>query len=793
MPNHVVDDERNIPQPQSLHENHLVTENLQDDELSDSNVFVCPSSLKSSIDAVTACLLWVVERYPEKDFQTCTNSSVLTQNTSNDTEQKNAIFDVEFGNQLAQKTQCVDSIQEIEVESTQASNQVITPAHNHEAENNQVITPAYSLEVNGNQASNTTALTQNYNDIALAQSRGDSALEFVVNLVKECLEKHQPFARTLLACKGILRRFGVKISKISPSSLQKEYGYGASQFGWAYAFSAATSQDRYWLCGNNTEAHLTCTYGKRKALWPAEKTQNFRRSAVAHHFVPSNDVMSANVGAGADMVVDSSATDVAPLNSSALPKTFQGTALHIINSNMQNQGVLEGNNHFGFTGLVDVLTSKQKVASVIEGNLHTQKTKEVAFDPNLPHHNIALVGEQAENEHSSSALAHATLGMANLIGMPMYDVTGASFVSSHQSMKSLAEEHAEDEQKTPLVAPSKQQSSASHCFATSSESQLLSKKESCMSQNNNQQSLSATSGALSKLQALNYYMQQHDFQLDSVCEDNVLEQKSDLLSNATHQERTNIVKQQDQLQTVNKRKALFAQDFGIDDDASQRRDFAAAFKVGELDQVFLKLKERSGHQDWLDNTAQAPVVTRLALHICGRWMQRRCHQAQIVAPNNIQDSEMEIYYDTVILLIQTMTFAMRVDEKINPQERQALYEFCLNLFGSQITSIRGEVDRCLTMPMDISNLVQKIHYAEEKLDMFVLSAVILEGSGFISDGYLENLAACLEIDPSLQRLLRQRAKYLVDLGKEGFNFDDLDRLYLENRAAVSAIFRSDEG
>lgn len=233
------------------------------------------------------------------------------------------------------------------------------------------------------------------------------------------------------------------------------------------------------------------------------------------------------------------------------------------------------------------------------------------------------------------------------------------------------------------------------------------------------------------------------------------------------------------------RRVLFAQDFGIQEDAQQQQNYAAAFKVGDLETVFEQIKEHSNSQDWGEKLNYAPLVTKLAVHICSRWLKRRCSKVGIFAQHDVQESEMEIYYDTVCLLIQTMVFAMRADFKVNANERQVLYDFCLSLFGSQITNIRGQIDLCLTMPLELSSLLPKISYAEERLDIFILSAVLLNNDGLIYDGYLDNLAATLDIDPSLARSLRYRAKNLIELGANGIEFKELDRLYSENRLVVA--------
>lgn len=701
------------------------------------------------------------------------------------------------------------------------------------------------------------------NDVEMAndqelRKRVDSALEYVSSLVKFQLDKHQPLFKTLWSCKNLLRSLGIKVCKVAPKNLRYLNFAGSAQPSWAYALSSSNSHDLYWLCGmpNDYISHGTKSNDVDYAV---------AQCVALGYSVQGEAANPKPLGAYADTIfegcLDSPAEHISSVGA-------LGASADCISEALDSPyGGEASNNAKKF-----VMGWHSESVEFQENECGSQS--EVAFDPNLHHHNIALVGESNNQNGASSILSQAALGMANLIGLPIYDAVGMETFVNRQcqesadhpkiersqtdyaqsnraqtdgsqsdrgqtdcfqlnpSQNSRAQNNCSQNEKKQMDVQQSTGLGQTHCIATSGEQQPFLQKEQCMAQHKDS-IFNRSSDALLKLQSFNEFLAKKDNELkaktldqqntdcdaeklthqsnsvrsdisaphvvstpqdlsaeNTVLADKALNRSSEPTHNFTPAEsnmQTSSKKSTDKKASYGQRKSLLAQDFGIAEDAQQRRNFAAAFQVGDLELVFQEIKERSVHQEWLESLGHAPIVTRLALHICCRWIQRRCNQVQMLAPHEIQDSETEIYFDTVSLLIQTMTFAMRVDENIDPQERQVLYDFCLNLFGSQITNIRGEVDRCLTMPLDVNTLVDKIHYPEESLDIFMLSAVILDGCGFISEGYLESLAACLKIDPSLQRYLHYRAQNLLSKGASGVDFKELDRLYVENLAGVSAL------
>lgn len=154
------------------------------------------------------------------------------------------------------------------------------------------------------------------------------------------------------------------------------------------------------------------------------------------------------------------------------------------------------------------------------------------------------------------------------------------------------------------------------------------------------------------------------------------------------------------------------------------------------------------------------IATILAYGIFRQWLQRR--RAQLLRPEGIQvETSESVFYHTAMLLIQNMVFAMRADGSIDSSEHQALIEFCSAVFNNQIKNIRGEIDRMLTIDLDPELLVKQVRFPEESIDMYLIAAVMLDGNHILEQGYLEGLAACLGIDPSLRRNLDQRAHELI--------------------------------
>ena len=150
----------------------------------------------------------------------------------------------------------------------------------------------------------------------------------------------------------------------------------------------------------------------------------------------------------------------------------------------------------------------------------------------------------------------------------------------------------------------------------------------------------------------------------------------------------------------------------------------------------------------------------LAYGIFKQWMRRR---ASVLRPDGtLEEANESALYDTVLVLLQTMIFAMRADGRIENDEHQSLVDFCSSVAPKSLfNNIRGEIDRLLTIDLDPALLAKKVRFPEESLDIYLLSAVFLNNSHFLELGYLENLAACLGIDPSLRRSLDDNAHKLI--------------------------------
>ena len=159
-----------------------------------------------------------------------------------------------------------------------------------------------------------------------------------------------------------------------------------------------------------------------------------------------------------------------------------------------------------------------------------------------------------------------------------------------------------------------------------------------------------------------------------------------------------------------------------------------------------------------DRHAQTAAV--MAYGMFKQWMRRR---SAVLRPDGLLEEGNEaILYETVLQIIETMIFAMRADGRIETDEYNSLIDFCQTVIPRQLYSnIRGEIDRLLTIDLDPSLLAACVRYPEESLDMYLLSAVMLHNSHFLELGYLENLAACLGIDPSLRRNLNDSANKIV--------------------------------
>lgn len=143
-----------------------------------------------------------------------------------------------------------------------------------------------------------------------------------------------------------------------------------------------------------------------------------------------------------------------------------------------------------------------------------------------------------------------------------------------------------------------------------------------------------------------------------------------------------------------------------------------------------------------------------------QWMRRR--SALLLPDGSLEEGNEATLYEVVLLLVQTMIFAMRADGRIETKEHNSLIDFCRDVVPKQLyNNIRGEVDRLLTIDLDPELLAKQVKYPEENIDIYLLSAVLLSNSHFLELGYLESLAACLGIDPSLRRNLDDNARSVI--------------------------------
>ena len=160
------------------------------------------------------------------------------------------------------------------------------------------------------------------------------------------------------------------------------------------------------------------------------------------------------------------------------------------------------------------------------------------------------------------------------------------------------------------------------------------------------------------------------------------------------------------------------------------------------------------------NKREAQPADIMAFGMFKQWMRRR--SALLRPDGTLEEGNEATLYEIVLLLVQTMIFAMRADGRIETNEHNSLIDFCFSVVPKQLyNNIRGEVDRLLTIDLDPELLAQKVRYPEENIDIYLLSAVLLNNSHFLELGYLESLAACLGIDPSLRRHLDDNARTIV--------------------------------
>lgn len=154
------------------------------------------------------------------------------------------------------------------------------------------------------------------------------------------------------------------------------------------------------------------------------------------------------------------------------------------------------------------------------------------------------------------------------------------------------------------------------------------------------------------------------------------------------------------------------------------------------------------------------VPAIVAYGIYKQWMMRR--RSLLARPNEVigETSEM-VFYTTALLLVETMVYAMRADGRIDQDHFQSLRDFCQAVFSNHINNVRGEIDNLLTIHLDPYSLASKVRFAEESLDIYLLSAVMLSTHNPLEQSYLEMLSACLGIGPSARRELDRRAMRML--------------------------------
>lgn len=150
---------------------------------------------------------------------------------------------------------------------------------------------------------------------------------------------------------------------------------------------------------------------------------------------------------------------------------------------------------------------------------------------------------------------------------------------------------------------------------------------------------------------------------------------------------------------------------------------------------------------------RAKFIALYAIDVFKRWQKRRLNRFN----NRLcsKDEFVSLYQECALLLIKTMVYAFRVDNKIEQDEFKSLNNFYKQILGS--LDVRGIIDGMLTEILDPLYIKEKIAFHEEALDIYMLSALILTQGEILDINYLENLAAVLNIDPTSQKKLDERA------------------------------------
>lgn len=158
-----------------------------------------------------------------------------------------------------------------------------------------------------------------------------------------------------------------------------------------------------------------------------------------------------------------------------------------------------------------------------------------------------------------------------------------------------------------------------------------------------------------------------------------------------------------------------------------------------------------------------------AFTIFEKWLRRRSAYNYAVNKNPASDEEGfyiddAVYRDCAFLLIEAMIYASRADLLIDQDEHNSMYRVYKAIFAHD--DVRGLIDSLLTAPINLEDLTKRVQFPEEAMDIYELSALILQGSHFLETGYLEELAAMLKIDPSLKHTLDESAQKRAKGAKE---------------------------
>lgn len=181
-------------------------------------------------------------------------------------------------------------------------------------------------------------------------------------------------------------------------------------------------------------------------------------------------------------------------------------------------------------------------------------------------------------------------------------------------------------------------------------------------------------------------------------------------------------------------------------------------KERQTSSYFLTEAELLAHLHEAGHLNKVPAI--LAYGIYKQWMMRR--RSSVMRPDEMLDDSGEmVFYTTALLLVETMVFAMRVDGRIDSDQYQSLVDFCQAVFNDRMTGVRGEIDNMLTVNLDPESIATKVRFAEESLDIYLLSAVMLDAQHPLGQAYLELLSASLGIGPTARRELDRRALRMI--------------------------------